>query len=185
MKSFQQIRTLLHNSTTFYLISVNMDSTYGYVNNHYKNLFEKEHGNLVGQHYSITIHHDDQEVCAAVAAQCFAEPENIFPATIRKHDGQGGYIATQWDYKAMFNENNQPAGIFCIGYDITEFMKTTVALSQMEFIQSHVIRKPIANLLGLIGLLKTVRLSPESEQIMDLIDEASKELDNFIKESSN
>ncbi|MDQ7949584.1 MAG: hypothetical protein REI93_12105, partial [Pedobacter sp.] len=97
----------------------------------------------------------------------------------------GGYIATQWDYKAMFDDNNQPAGIFCIGYDITEFMKTTAALSQMEFIQSHIIRKPIANLLGLIELLKTVKVSPESEQIVQMIDQASIELDNYFKGNAN
>lgn len=181
MQNFEAVKALLHHSETFYLISVSMDSTYAYVNAHYHRLFNKQHGELVGQHYSVTIHQEDLSVCAVVAEKCFAQPELTFPATIRKHDGRGGYIATQWDYKAMFDEYGQPAGIFCIGYDITSFMRTSAALHQMEFMRSHVIRKPIANLVGLVGLLQTSEVTPATATLLQMIEEAVDELDQQTK----
>ncbi len=181
MINFNAVKALLHNSNTFYLIAVNMDSTYEYINGLYQHQFEKQYGNLVGQHYSLTIHDEDLTICAEVGAKCFADPSATFPATIRKHDGNGGYIATQWDYKAMFDEQGQPIGIFCIGYDITSFMETTAALHQMELIQSHVIRKPIANLIGLVDLLKTVPVSQESSEILTMIKSAVADLNHYTK----
>jgi hypothetical protein len=181
LKKFNGIKALLNNSKTFYLISVGTDSNYAYVNEHYADLFTKIHGELVGKHYSVTIHPEDLWICGDVSAKCFAHPDQIFPATIRKHDGEGGYIATQWDYKAMFDEDQKPVGVFCIGYDITEFLQTTAALSQLEHIQSHVIRKPIANLLGLIALLNAVPLTSELESIVEMIGKSALELDNYIK----
>ena len=181
MTDFNAVKALLHNSNTFYLIAVTMDSTYGYVNTLYQKQFESQYGNLVGQHYSLTIHEDDLAICGAVGAQCFAEPKANFPATIRKHDGKGGYIATQWDYRAMLDEQGNPLGIFCIGYDITSFMQKSAALHQMEMIQSHVIRKPIANLVGLIDLLKTVATSPESAEILTMVNSAVGDLDHYTK----
>ncbi|TKC09861.1 hypothetical protein FA048_06510 [Pedobacter polaris] len=183
MKNFSAIKELLDNSTTFYLISVKMDSRYGYLNGHYKKIFEAQHGDLINQHYAITMHQEDMAICSEVSAQCFANPQQIFPATIRKHDGKGGYIATQWDYKAMFDQQGHPAGVFCIGYDITAFMLSSAALEQMEHIQSHVIRKPIANLLGLTELLHDHSLPLETQNIIEMIRTGVSELDEFIKPS--
>jgi PAS domain S-box-containing protein len=114
------------------MISVDMNSNYAYVNNRYHLAFNGLHGDLVGQHYSITMHTDDLDVCRRVSEQCFMYPDRVFPAIIRKHDGKGGYIITQWEYKAMFDDDHQPSGVFCIGNDITEFMQTTMALEQTK-----------------------------------------------------
>lgn len=184
MKNFKAIQELLKNSPTFYLIAVNMDSTYGYVNTRYSDIFEQQHGELIGKHYAITVHPDDTSICAKVAEKCFNSPNDVFPAIIRKHDGKGGYIATQWDYKAMVDEMGNPQGIFCIGYDITAFLQKTSALEELEFIQSHVIRKPIANLVGLVGLLKDLPANENQAQLTTMIHQAVAELDLFMSPGS-
>ncbi len=172
-----------------------MNSKYAYLNNRYKQAFNGIHGNLVGQHYSITIHPDDLNICVSVAQQCFRNPEEIFPAIIRKHDGKGGYIFTQWEYKALFDENNNPAGIFCIGNDITEFMNTSmtlqkttasldvakVTLEEIAYIQSHVVRKPIANILGLSMVLQNIDADDSVKSITTMIASSAKELDEVIR----
>ncbi|MCC9169028.1 hypothetical protein [Pontibacter harenae] len=109
---FEETKKLVENSTFFYIITTNMEGKYTYVNGHYKQAFEEIHGPVVGQPYQITMHPDDTKVCEEVSIKCFANPDQVYPATIRKHDGKGGYVITQWEYKAMFNQNNEPAGVF-------------------------------------------------------------------------
>lgn len=195
MQSFEETKKLLHNSSLYYLISVDMNSTYSYANNRYQAAFNDLHGNLVGQHYSVTMHPDDLEICQRVSEQCFRFPERIFPAIIRKHDGRGGYIITQWEYKAMFNANHEPSGIFCMGNDITEFMKATIdlentkeslndaklTLSQIAYIQSHIVRKPIANIVGLTGILDSMEVSADVKAIIGMMKDSAKELDKVIQ----
>ena len=198
MQKFEDIKTLLDNSSIYYLIAVSMDSTYNYVNSRYRSIFDGMHGNLIGQHYSVTIHPDDLHICNTVSSQCFSDPENVYPAVIRKHDGKGGFIITQWEYKAMFDQDGQPVGMFCIGHDITEFMqasfdlksanesliKTQLSLAQITYIQSHWVRKPIANIMGLTMLLETMEMDPAIRGIFDRIDESAKELDEAIRKMS-
>lgn len=194
MHSFEETKQLLNNSSIYYLISVDMNSHYAYLNNRYKNVFNEIHGDLVGQHYSKTMHPEDLETCAKVSEQCFQHPDQTFPAIIRKHDGKGGYVFTQWEYKAMFDANNQPAGIFCLGNDITEFMNTSISLKEtrkslkvaqvtleeIAYIQSHVVRKPIANILGLALLLENMEVDDTVKSIIELINLSTKELDEVI-----
>ena len=198
MKKFEETRKLLENSNIYYLITVGMDSNYSYVNNRYAKIFEPIHGSLIGKHYSVTMHKDDQYVCESVSEQAFKNPQEIFPAIIRKYDGKGGYLITQWEYKAMWNDQNEPAGVFCIGHDITQFMqistelqntkeslnRTQLTLEQMEYIQSHVFRKPIANIMGLTLLLESMDLKsdPHLNSICYMISDNAKELDQVIRD---
>lgn len=41
-------------------------------------------------------------------------------ATLRKHDGKDSFVTTQWEMQAIFNEHQEPYGVFCLGYNITE-----------------------------------------------------------------
>jgi hypothetical protein len=195
MQSFEQTKQLLDKSSIYYLVSIGMDSNYAYLNKRYQNAFNGIHGNLVGQHYAKTMHPDDLNICRRVSEQCFNNPEEVFPAVIRKHDGKGGYIITQWEYKALFDEHKNPAGIFCIGNDITEFMNTSinlketaeslkiakVTLEEIAYIQSHVVRKPIANILGLSYLLENMDADDSVKSIVSLISASAKDLDEVIK----
>jgi len=196
MPDFEEIKKLLDDSAMYYLISVGMDSNYTYVNKRYQNVFQNVHGNLVGQHYSITMHPDDTQVCQSVSELAFLNPGKVFPAVIRKHDGHGGYVTTKWEYKAIFDQNDLPAGMFCMGHDITELIhysselkdtkesltKTQYNLAEINYIQSHVVRKPLANIMGLSILLETMELSPELGSIVNMINESAKELDQVIRE---
>jgi len=195
MHNFEETKRLLENSTTYYLISIGMDSKYSYINTRYQNAFAGVHGDLVGQDYSVTIHPADLNICSEVAGQAFEKPDQVFPATLRKHDGFGGFIFTRWDYKALFNERNEPSGIFCIGHDITEFIenrielddtreslnKSRFTLEQIAYTQSHEIRKHIANIMGLCILLEAMELRPEAATLFKMINESSKDLDQLIK----
>lgn len=179
---FEAIKTLLGHSVTYYLIAVDMNSNYVYINKHYADIFKPVHGDLVGRHYAITMHPDDQETCEIVSQMAFKHPDSMFPATIRKYDGRGGFIITRWEYKAMFDDNGAPAGIYCIGHDITELMKITGELQQVKISHSHSVRRHVANLMGLGKLIQGSTEINDMQDAAKMIVQSATDLDEVIKE---
>ncbi|WP_367867717.1 PAS domain-containing protein [Pedobacter sp. WC2423] len=179
---FEAVKTLLGHSVTYYLIAVDMNSNYVYINKHYADIFKPVHGDLVGRHYAITMHPDDQETCEIVSQMAFKHPDSMFPATIRKYDGRGGFIITRWEYKAMFDDNGAPAGIYCIGHDITELMKITGELQQVKISHSHSVRRHVANLMGLGKLIQGSTEINDMQDAAKMIVQSATDLDEVIKE---
>jgi len=191
MQYFNETNAFLSTSSYFYTIAIGMDSRYTYVSDNYNRNFALLRATLLGEDFSVTLHPDDIEVCAIAGKQCFENPGQLIPATLRKHDGNGGFIITQWEMKGIFNDQNEPEGIFCIGYNITELVSAQTVienknsqLSEIGYIQSHVVRKPLANIIGLIDLLTSMDLGPEAKQLHDLLNSCAKQLDEVIKDIS-
>jgi PAS domain S-box-containing protein len=183
-QQFEAIKALLGDSGTYYLIAVDMDSNYSYLNKRYAQNFAPIHGDLVGKHYAVTMHQDDLSTCQAVSEKAFMHKESIFPATLRKHDGKGGYIITRWEYKAMFDEQNVPIGIFCIGHDITELTQISGKLEEIKINHSHSIRRYVANLLGLGKLIQGATELSDMQDAAKMIVQSATDLDNVVKEVS-
>ena len=191
MQYFKETNDFLANSSYFYTIAIGMDSRYTYVSDNYNRNFALLQDTLLGKHFSITLHPEDIEVCALSGKKCFENPGQLIPATLRKHDGNGGFVITQWEMKAIFNQQHEPEGVFCIGYNITELVSAQTVidtknsqLSEISYIQSHVVRKPLANIIGLIDLLTAMELGPEAKQLHELLSSSSRELDAVIKDIS-
>ncbi|MEJ2883589.1 PAS domain-containing protein [Pedobacter sp. GR22-6] len=181
MKQFEEIKTLLGESNTYYLIAVDMNANYSYLNKHYAEIFEPIHGNLVGKHYAITMHHDDQQTCKVVSQMAFMYPESIFPATLRKHDGSGGYIVTRWEYKAMFDSLGAPSGIFCIGHDITELLKISGELHQAKEENAHAVRLHVANIMGLGKIIQESTDAKDTRDAAKMLVQSAVDLDDVIR----
>jgi PAS domain S-box-containing protein len=199
---FAETIELLNKSNFYYIITTSMEGTYSYVNKHYSDTFVHIHGDIVGKPYQMTMHPDDSAVCVEVAEKCFNNPDKLFPATIRKHDGMGGYFITQWEYKAMFKDDGTPEGIFCLGYDITKSVeersqlnllqdnyerfqtlieKKDEILKQIVFHQSHIIRHPVTNILGLAHILQRMEVDKNLQNIIDMLLQSTEQLDEVIK----
>jgi len=90
-------------------------------------------------------------------------------------------------------------GIFCIGYNITEHIDTRSRLndatseiavkndklSEIGFMQSHVIRKPLANIIGLAGIMSETDLDESQKSIMEKMLSSAEELDLVVREISD
>lgn len=199
MKHFEETQKLLNNSVLFYIVAIDMEGNYSFINQHYASEFDHINNDFLGQPYHITMHPDDRNTCIEVAAKCFENPGKLFPATIRKHDGNGGYVYTQWEYRAMFDEQQHPAGIFCLGYNITKFVaeklelqsaqkeivKNLDIIEKITFQQSHLIRSPLSNIIGLVGTLDKTDLGTNNSNICDMISESATQLDEVIKSIIN
>jgi PAS domain S-box-containing protein len=192
--NFDSTKALLHDSNFFYMISTDVDGNYSYINTRYASSFGFINPNFIGQPYYITMHPDDTKVCEEVGALCYANPGKLFPATIRKHNGQGGYVVTQWEF-TLIVEHGEAKGIFCIGYDITEYVRAKSAvidinrdletknelLEAIAFEQSHIVRAPLANIVGLVAILKNMELGPNLSGIVNMLEESAGKLDDVVK----
>jgi hypothetical protein len=192
MNHLSQINQFLKESSFFYTIAIGMDSCYSYVSKNYDRNFDFTNGTLLGRHFSITLHPDDVVICETVGMQCFATPGQLLPATLRKHDGTGGFVTTQWEMQALFNEQGQPEGIFCIGYNITEFVDTRIQLDtahtqldEIGFMQSHLVRKPLANIMGLTDMIQEEATDERITDLCELLSRSAAELDQVIKDISD
>lgn len=143
---------------------------------------------LKGKHFSVTLHPEDIKICEETGPKCFEAPGQLFPVTLRKHDGKGGFVVTQWEMQAMLNAEGIPEGIFCIGYNITEFMEAKerlnhaeIQLDEISFIQSHGVRKPLANILGIADIIAHEEDQTEILKLTQMLERSARELDLIIK----
>jgi hypothetical protein len=56
---------------------------------------------------------------------------------------------------------------------------------QVAYIQSHVVRKPIANMLGLAGILESMDVPQDVKSILSMMTDSAKEVDKAIQTMAN
>ncbi len=104
----------------------------------------------------------------------------------RKKSGEVFYVEIQSTFIVY---NGQDAKII-LAKDITDQINYVNAiedqnrkLSEISWIQSHIVRAPITRLMGLIDLIKNPEISEEQKsEILDYILESSYELDGIVRE---
>lgn len=65
--------------------------------------------------------------------------------------------------------------------DSVKLRKQAKLLREIAWIQSHLVRRPVANILGLVPLVKKNALTDEDKRIVEMLDQATKEFDEIIK----
>lgn len=172
---FEDIVRLLEFSDTFYLVKVDSFGNYSYMNNYFRKKYAGfySQGNINSA--GVALHPDDHEISYSTYLKCLAEPEKNFAVSLRKKDGKGGYVITYSEYKLYCDRNGGPDGVVGVGYDITnlesrkdqiKFLRST--LSNVASHQSHQIRRPLANVIGLTEVL--AQLHPGDEQYKTVIE---------------
>jgi PAS domain S-box-containing protein len=92
-------------------------------------------------------------------------------------------------FNPILDNMRQLIGISCFARDITEIQQhifmieeQNAKLKQINWFQSHELRKPVANILGLAALINIERLSePENVQLLQYLQVSAMELDKVIK----
>ena len=89
----------------------------------------------------------------------------------------------------VLDEHNTIVGVSMNIIDITKRKEIEQAirlqnnqLKKIAWIQSHQMRKPVANILGLFELIDLNLLDEHTKEILEKLKESSEELDNYIKE---
>ncbi|WP_374164697.1 PAS domain S-box protein [Arcticibacter sp. MXS-1] len=189
------LKNLFHNSRYFYIICVDTEGRYTYINEHYLSRFQHIDKKFIGQPFHITMHSEDITVVERTCERCFKQPDRMFPATIKKYGSHGSFIITQWEFK-LIQTAGEYQGFFCMGYDVTELElhrqelteakkqigEASKVIEDIAFTQSHLVRRPLSNILGLMSILENLELSDEARGIVEMLKSSSLRLDDIIKE---
>lgn len=172
--------------TNKFFVCVDMEGNYSYTNKSYNARFGFERAAQIGQHSLTDIHVDDHQLAIDTVGRCCMQPNIAFDVILRKPARNGRYVHTQWDFIAIPDEQNNPDYIMCIGMEITSFVEdvaaNTLRLEEIAQEQSHVVRRPLANILGLAQLLMETTMESEGEwkELIGHIYTVAKELDSVL-----
>lgn len=178
-------------SQVYSVVVIDMTGHYLFVNECFRNRFSFLTHNFVGMPIQDTIHPDDWDACYETSMGCFQQPQTPQYVRIRKPGNEAGhYYWTDWEFSPLFNPAGEPAGILCIGHDITERKKTEnkVAmqkekLKEIAWQQSHQLRSPVVNILGCLQLIRNEKGLVTEEEKNRLFEDIKQELsylDNII-----
>jgi PAS domain S-box-containing protein len=106
----------------------------------------------------------------------------------RKHNRNG---QTQWVQYTLtpVRQGDEIVGASITGYDVTEqknYIKTIEAQNkkfhEINWIQSHLVRAPLASIMGLIDLILIEKSAAEKQKMLKMLQVSSLELDGIIRD---
>lgn len=168
----------------FYFIVIDMQGNYTYVNKAFSERFGFITDNFVGKTCMEDVHPEDAPEVYRVVEECIMAPGQFRSIIIRKPVKGGGYATTDWDFVALKNETGAIEGVMCIGYEVSELLDQIElknrTIERLQFIQSHEVRKPVANILGLIDIIDTTNLDANTKFAIQRIGESAEQLDEIL-----
>jgi len=176
----------LVDNTNKFLVCIDLQGRYCYANNAFYKRFKNAGSSVIFKHSLEDIHPDDHGLVIETVERCWKNVNIAQEILVRKPTPAGDYIYTKWDFIAMINGNGEPY-IMCIGFEITNFIEKiadhVTKLQEIAYDQSHLIRRPLANILGLTQLLlgKNVASEEESKNLLNHLYSEAQQLDKIIK----
>lgn len=185
---FDSLVETLGESSIFYLIRVDMDGFYTYVNSAFRERFGFI-GDLVGDHVNDSVYEEDHPAMQRATLECFKDPNQPVSVRLRKPLPEGGFYWTDWEFKAIMSENGHPEAVQCIGYDVTELVQRNKELKRANqeldtfvYRVSHDLKAPLASSISLIDLAKMEQDLDKREQFLDYQKISLNRLDKFISD---
>ncbi|WP_111672332.1 PAS domain-containing sensor histidine kinase [Algoriphagus litoralis] len=181
---------------TFFLVIARTDGSQIYINQHYKDFFFKPGEQSEESHDPINdILEEDRIHLHAGIQKAVNNPGSNVRVYFRKVTWDKKIIYTQWDLKALMDENNNPLEVLAMGIDISEIQskkeelkelidlvsKQNTQLIEYNSILSHNIRNHVANLKGLANLIDLAHDPKDIVHYFGLIKEAISILDQRIQ----
>jgi PAS domain S-box-containing protein len=120
VKLREQFLHSLIDSQTNFLVRVDINGHYTFVNKQFAKVFGYHRHELLGKHFSVTNLPAESHLCEAAYAECLNNPHKIVRYTHKKPDKSGKLHDTEWEFIALKNDEGQVAGAQGIGRDITD-----------------------------------------------------------------
>jgi len=180
----ENFKHYLELSNLFYLIKIDLNANYTYVNNHFVASFELEKDKIIGTDCLKSIIEDDRNICIETVKKCLASPKQSFTVKLIKPFKEGLYKHTEWEFTLNLDNHHNPKEIICIGYDISDNIKTDhkLTLSQVEIenINSKFEALFNTNSLGLVLHDSSGNIKVANQLFYEMID-----YENYFNKSQN
>ncbi len=135
--------------------------------------------------YLSMLHPDDRgRVADLIQTVLETHKDVIFEERIIRPDGEQLTLKS-WG-RLVFDEDGKPVKMIGACLDITKAKTTQEKLREIAWLQSHVVRAPLARLIGLADMLKhELSLQGSDEELLTHLVNAAHELDDVIKNISD
>jgi PAS domain S-box-containing protein len=122
-KRREQFLNSLIDSQTNFLIRIDTNGCYSFVNKQFLKTFGYKANELVGKHFSITTIPQELHLCQEAFVNCLSNPGKIVKLLHKKPDTFGMLHDTEWELISITDESGQVCEIQGIGQDITAKLK--------------------------------------------------------------
>jgi PAS domain S-box-containing protein len=119
----QQFLNSLIDSQTSFLIRINTDGNYTFINKQYLKILGYKAKDVLGQHFSITSLPEEAHLCETAFTECLNNPGKVVRLLHKKPDVHGNLHDTEWELISVVNETGEVCEIQGIGHDVTEKIK--------------------------------------------------------------
>lgn len=187
MFNIESALSKLVDNTNMFLVCIDLQGKYCYANKAFYNKFTRGGESAIGKYSLEDIHPDDHGLVMETVQKCWQELNTPHEIVVRKPTPAGDHIYTKWDFIAITNESGAPDYVMCIGFEITNFVENIAAnvtrLQEIAFDQSHLVRRPLANILGLSKILAETNIVSEDEtkDFLSQLHSEARQLDNIIR----
>lgn len=145
---------------------------------------DKKHHIANYESYLSMLHKDDREfVQNTILNALKSQKDVVFEERIIRPDGEVRYLKS-WG-RVICDTNGNPEKMIGSCLDITATKIAESQLWEIAWMQSHLVRAPLARLMGLITVLKDEQAQNDEGQLLNYIMQTAKELDKVISEVSN
>jgi PAS domain S-box-containing protein len=119
----EQFLNSLIDSQTNFLIRLNADGFFTFVNKQFLKIFGHKKNEIIGKHFSITTMPDEIDLRVSEFINCIEHPGKVIQSVHRTVDKTGNIHNTEWEFIAITNEDGRVTEIQGIGQDITHKLK--------------------------------------------------------------
>lgn len=134
------------------------------------------------------IHPDDRLGIEQSIENAFLQRDSLWHAEYRYLCADGSYKYVRDRGRILFNENGHPVRMIGAMQDVDQqviseqqLILQNKQLKDIAWLNSHAVRRPLSNILGLISLLKhAVHDRDELLSLIDLLESSSKDLDGVL-----
>lgn len=177
---------------SIYVVKTDLQGNYTYANALFMSTFFKKGESYADRSSIDTIVPEDHQRCMEIVQKCLEQPGIAHKTVLRKPDRNGRIHANEWEFKTLCNIDGVPEEISCIGVSITDLLDANRHLEgllelyggyndrlrQHSYITSHNIRNSVANLMGIVEVLKH---EPTNERFLEMLSETSQNLDQTLR----
>jgi len=152
----------LYESKTYYVLRTDLKGNYTYVSKK----FIEEFGwlypdeKILKKNIFVSIKDYHHQKTKEIIRQCIAEPEKVFKLEIDKPTSGGETTTILWDFVCIVDAKGRPSEIQCIGQDVTDNIKSELALKESEHRYSNLFNlSPMPKLVYDIATLQILEVN--------------------------
>ncbi len=185
-QSEERFRDYVENSTDV-ILTIDDNSIITYISPNAKNVFGFDYTEIRGVSLLEFSHPDEKEMVSNDIAEAFNDENGLLKATTRIRHKDGHYLWIQSEGTVRITPEGKKYGII-VSRDIDKERRSELQireqnrkLKDIAFIQSHILRRPLANILGLLAInTLSDNLPAESSRLLNLIKTEAENMDDIV-----